>query len=1268
MKRPITWLILLTVVFLQFPNSSHFVTANATNEKLLELPEEISESLEESVNEETYDDLYQPNDIVRIIVELEEEPAISYATEQGVLFKELNEQVQEELQQELLDQQEIVMASIQNTGVQFDVEHQFTTVVNGFSTEVTYKEYDLIKTINGVENVYISNEYQLPEEQQPDMNYSIDIIKAAQVWQDYGYTGEGMIIGVIDSGIDPNHPDMALSEDAVFTLSEEKIQQLQTEHQLDGVYFSNKIPYGYNYMDKNTQIVEQGPSISSHGMHVAGTVAANGEITGVAPDAQLLALRVFGDDPLFQSTYGDIYVKAIDDAIILGADAVNLSLGSVAGFVRPTDPEQEAIRRVVDNGIIASISAGNSAHFSSAITSNHPLAANPDIGLTGSPSVSADSIGIASLENTFIEMEGFEWRSDSGQGSAAFLASNDYHKSITEPIEIIHIEHGNDLSTLETRLAEADVDGKFVLLQRGLNFIDKALAVQQAGGSGVIVYNHSAGYISMATDNRITIPQLFISRTDGLNFVQLLENDELVELTFAGDPVIEANPEAGALSSFTSWGLTPNLDFKPELTAPGGNILSTIQGDSYGLKSGTSMAAPHVAGGAALILEKIDQDFQLEGYERAIFAKNLLLNTSTIVDDKSLYNNHYQLGNPYSPRRQGAGIMDLHAALETPVIVTEPSTGEAKVSLQEVDDSFSFTLQATNFSDNDVSYALNGNVQTDLIVSGRNLVEAQGIFKAGTIASTAPWLGEYPITFSTNELNIPAGETVEFTVTVDLANTIDWFYEQPLATHSPNGSFIEGFITLSNEAFPTLSIPYVGFYGQWDQAPILDQKRYEDGAFLPHTGLVDEAGYYLAPLNDLEELHGETNILAFSPNADGQIDQIVPVLSFLRNAKQVQYNILSEDGASLRTIKRENDVRKTYDTPGYTYRSDRAWDGTANRRFVADGLYYYEVKTVIDFDSAEWQSFTFPVLVDTTAPEISLAYNPQDSSIDWTVVDHGSGLAEISIYANGEEIDQIDLSTNRIEQTGIIDVSDLPADSTVEVRAHDRAANGAKETVNEVNSESVPYIYITGPGVLSAHDSHTIQVKGYVESHFELDTLTVNEQVISFTYNEEGDQYNFDTETSFDQDGAPDIFFEATDVRGNSNAIKRQVLIDTTPPTLAIDIPESIAHDATEVTLTVTVADNFNALSLYVNDSHEYEKSLQAPYGESDFEDHLELTVQLEDGDTDLYFELVDVAGNTVEEELTLSRDDPPKVEAPTFSLGLILKRIFTSIWRFFRP
>src|SRR5699024_9540605 len=145
---------------------------------------------------------------------------------------------------------------------------------------------------------------------------------------------------------------------------------------------------------------------------------------------------------------------------------------------------------------------------------------------------------------------------------------------------------------------------------------------QDAGAEGAIIYNNEDGIVNMATEDEIEIPQLFMLKNDGDKLAEAIKNGKEVTIHFNGDTTTIDNPDAGRMSDCTSWGLTPKLDFKPEITAPGGQILSTLNDDEYGLMSGTSMAAPHVAGGGALVLEYVDEEFGLENADRVNQAKN----------------------------------------------------------------------------------------------------------------------------------------------------------------------------------------------------------------------------------------------------------------------------------------------------------------------------------------------------------------------------------------------------------------------------------------------------------------------------------------------------------------------------------------------------------------------------------------------------------------------------------------------------------------------
>lgn len=1209
---------------LQAPNRTKPVTANTGKAAF---------SKEDVVKNQ-----YQLGDKVRVIVEVDGEPAIAYATAQGKKFADLSETKKSELQNKALKAQEAVKAQFSSRSVKMEFKESFTTAFNGFSGIVEYGKIAEIEKLSGVSNVTIATEYERPVEQ-PNMKYSKELVEAQKAWDDYGFNGEGMIVGVIDTGIDPNHRDFVLTDESKATLSETDVEAFISDNSLPGMYHTAKVPYGYNYMDENQEVLDLGPGASHHGMHVAGTVGANGDeenggIKGVAPEAQLLALKVFGNDPNMPSTWGDIYVKAIDDAIILGADVLNLSLGSTASFVSPEDPEQQAIARAVENGVLMSISAGNSAHLGNGFSNPYP--SNPDIGVVGAPGLSYDSLQVASLENSFMDLDAAQSAYDGVEaGLHPFLSASSVHPNDVEQktFELVYAGLGGTPEDF----AGKDFTGKYALIIRGsYNFVDKAKNAQAAGAAGVIIYNNADGYVSMATEDSIKIPQLFMLKTDGDKLAAKLAEGVNVTLTFNGETTTAPNPTAGQMSDFTSWGVTPNLDFKPEITAPGGNIYSTLQNNEYGVKSGTSMAAPHVAGGSAIVLQRVNEDFDLEGKARVEMAKNILMNTAAAVKDKGFVQGALGLDNPYSPRRQGAGLMQLHAALSTPVVVTEKESGLAKVALKEVGDQISFTLKATNYSDEAVSYDVAANVQTDLALFGEmgynaDQLEAQALEGAAVTVNGG-----------NSVLEVPADGTVEFDVTIDLSEAQVMKADLSGMTNPeevfPNGYFVEGFVTLSNETQPALSVPYVGFKGDWNAAPVVDELAYDEhSSFYEMSGMLyeKEDEYYYLGYNPFTEAN-EVERIAISPNGDGEQDQIIPILSFLRNAKEVKYSVLDEDKNLLRTVRSEKNVRKHYYDRGlgayYSIKADFAWDGKVNKQVVADGKYYYEIASTIDYPGKEAQKLHVPVIVDTKAPTVEASVEGKTLMID--AEDDGAGLSYIEVWVAGESLGILPGDTTEVD----LSEEDLPVGTSVKVVATDNAGNVTEFDVMGVNDGEQPVISVSTPETFSVHNTSEIKVAGTVSDDTGIEKLTVQGEAVELVWDEENSVYAFETMVTF-EDGANPIEVEAVDEAGNvvSLSNSRLIFVDTTAPELMVDAPTRVSSTTEKVEITSLISDNAEELRYLINGSEEFYNELPG-YDMVPFSKELTTELTLVPGENVFELELVDLAGNTTVEEIVITR------------------------------
>ncbi|MGI8315792.1 S8 family serine peptidase [Halobacillus mangrovi] len=1247
-------LVVFFVFLLAFSNSAFAATGTS--------PQDVREGQQKErvtkgeFSKDIKEKSYAQDEEVRVIVELKDKPVIYSAQSLGKSYSELSESNKEKLRKAALDAQSEVKQSINRKSIAMDFKESFTTVLNGFSGTVKYGSIKMIEKLDNVGKVHITHEYERPTED-PEMLYSKELVNAQKTWQDYGYKGEGMTVAVIDTGIDPDHKDMVLSEETDPELSKEEVDSWINDDGLNGKYFTEKVPYAYNYADDNHTVLDLGPDASEHGMHVSGTVGANGDednggIKGVAPEAQILGMKVFGNDPEMPSTYGDIYIKAIDDAIVLGADVINMSLGSTAGFVNEDDPEQRAIANAVDNGVMMSISAGNSARLGDGFYPTY--ASDPDYGVVGAPGITPESLQVAAFENEYLNLSAFTPKVDGEtMDPIPFLSASSVSPDTLEGYqEVVYAGLGrtpgdSDVDPEANDFEGVDVEGKIALIQRGQStFVSKTLNAQERGAIGVIIFNNVDGYISMASSSDITIPQLSISKVNGEMLRDKLQNDQTVEIAFEGNEVKTKNPEAGKMSSFTSWGVTPNLNFKPEITAPGGNILSTLQDDEYGMMSGTSMAAPHVSGGSALVMQRVDEEFDYSGSQRVETTKNILMNTSVPQVDKGTDNED---GLYYSPRRMGTGLMDLHAAMKTPVMATDKATGIGKVALKEMGDQESFTLELENVSDENTVYNVTGSVQTDLVgvydFGSFNFAEANPIYKKGTkefpIEITSPngsdVEGDYQVV-------VPANSTVEVNVSLDLENVVDGYEGLSPEELFENGHFVEGFVTFTdpNDTNPELNVPYVGFHGEWDQARNVDATIYEDPSkiFYGETALLSWDGQILGVsplLGEDDPLAGSEENVGFSPNGDESMDEILPNLSFLRNAKEVEFNILDEDGNELRTVRTEDEVKKNYFDGGAAPASDpypqATWDGKVNGEVVEDGQYYYEVKSVIDFEDAEWQSKKIPVKVDTQAPDLEVSYDKETGEVSWDAFDEGTGLSHFDIVVNGESVLEEPLGPDE----GSYTFEKLDGVEGVKVVAHDYAGNAKTDAVAE-GDDTIPAITAITPEALSVTNEKEVQVIGFVQDDSKVEKLTIDGKEAKLKWDEEENVYNFSETLNYKKDGVKEIEFYAVDDQGNDISFKRKFMIDSTSPELEIEGPHTTKEDT--ATLEISMKDNWDDLRLFVNGSEEYKHVFKEPFEMRAISETIEHEVQLEDGRNTFEFELTDFGGNTTTKMITIYKSD----------------------------
>ena len=250
---------------------------------------------------------------VRVIVELDKTSVLDEANKRNMSLSSLSESFKEEKKKELKSEQDEVIAEIKKSNIEADTSdvRNYDTVFNGVALNVKAGDIEKIDDIDGVKNVYISEEFERP------LLTSSSEMTGAAFAGNLDYKGEGTVVAVIDSGLDYNHKAFTLDNESKARLSEAEVNKLIEEKGLSGRYYTPKIPYGYNYYDFNTNLYDSYGVM--HGMHVSGIVGANDkekDLYGVAPNAQILALKVFSDDLQYPTTFTDIWLKAMDLSLI----------------------------------------------------------------------------------------------------------------------------------------------------------------------------------------------------------------------------------------------------------------------------------------------------------------------------------------------------------------------------------------------------------------------------------------------------------------------------------------------------------------------------------------------------------------------------------------------------------------------------------------------------------------------------------------------------------------------------------------------------------------------------------------------------------------------------------------------------------------------------------------------------------------------------------------------------------------------------------------
>ena len=910
-------------------------------------------------------------------------------------------------EQKLLSKQDAVIERIETDvlkGAELNIRYQFTYLTNAFSIDTEFANLEQIAGLEGVKSVFLMPVYspaEVTSGASPLVSSGGEMVGVPSIWnsEELGYTGTGMKIAILDTGLDLDHPSFAADPEMNGnSMTTDTIDAVLTDLNAyrgmggrvtaDELHLSNKIPFVFNYADRNLTGDHSRDQQGDHGTHVSGIAAANPvegtNVVGMAPNAQIIVMKVFGAT---RAGMADDIVAAIEDAMRLGCDVANLSLGSTAGFSSANNELDLIYERIASQDMILAAAVGNegTSGYLNMWGTDLNTTSNPDNATINSPSTYANTTAVASANNAAAMASFFTY----GTTQVAYTEARGLYvtfdvladKGELEFVVVPGVGEAADFEGL-------DLSGKIALVQRGaINFSLKLANAEAAGAVGLIVYdNEDSGELfamdmtdpetgGLPTGVSGNVPAVTITLPAG----EAMLASEVRTLTVSAQQGIVPSVAGGQMSSFSSWGVAPNLELSPDITGIGGNVYATVDAGRYDVMSGTSMATPQVAGVSALVMQYLNDVFPKapDGSIRAV-TEALLMSTSVpIIDRKS--------GVEASPRRQGSGLVNAIGAVTAEAYLTvNGQKPEAELG-DSTEGRYTFSFELHNFSDEAKTYALSSSLLTEDIttIGGIDFMAEQDRALSGTVA------------FDRETVTVPAGGTANVRVRIELsAEDKAWLDE-----HFENGSYVEGFIYLDNEnaADVDLSLPFLGFYGEWTKAPVFDSAFWYDNSFFgyaPADGLPEGNEYFHVLWTSLGgtdwvlgmnpytgALLGEDGKVMYdpahnslSPNGDGILDGLEEIyLSLMRNARTLTFTY-SVDGEVLHTEKVGNAAKTSYRSAyGQVLPWIYSWygEGFYDLSGLPSGTeVMLSIKGAVDYADGGDHVLNIPITVDTKGPEL----------------------------------------------------------------------------------------------------------------------------------------------------------------------------------------------------------------------------------------------------------------------------------------------------------
>ena len=687
-------------------------------------------------------------------------------------------------------------------GVAYSERRSFNSLFNGLAISVEASERAKLSRVSGVKALHPIEIIQAPTPEDAvgsaiELSRALALSRADIAQNSLNLTGAGVKVGIIDTGVDIDHPAFGGSGTNGTT-----------------TFPTARIVAGWDFVGNAYDAGGTGAALipvpdanpddcNGHGTHVAGIVGANGGgIKGVAPGVTFGAYRVFG---CAGSTSADIMLAAMERALADGMQVVNQSIGSSRQW--PQYPTAQAASRLGKKGVVMVASIGNSGPVPNSSSADGLFAA-------GAPGVGTDVIGVASFDNaqSSFTVSGTPYGYTPASGAPLAPTSGSF------PMAKTGVPGQPTLPTTApdacTALPVGSLAGQVALIRRGsCGFYVKATNAQNAGAAAVVLYNNAAGALNA---NAVGTPALMIPVV-GITAAQGATLDAaIVAAIVAGPTTMTWTPNAvgfpfgtgGLISGFSSFGLAADLSFKPDIGAPGGGIFSAYPLEAGGgaTLSGTSMSSPHVAGAAALILEALPN--AALGREGPIVGRNAppMINMLTRMINTAqpkAWSGNAASGLIDHTFRQGGGMVDVVAA-----VLAEQFVVPAKIALGETPVTpVAHKLTIRNDALVPVSYALS---HVPGVAAGPNGAVANSSSIGSNYAPSAIFNAPSDVTFSSPTVVVPAKGTASVNVTVAGNAGL------------PNRSLYGGYVKLTPQgAGSPIQVAFAGFKGDYQSTVVL---------------------------------------------------------------------------------------------------------------------------------------------------------------------------------------------------------------------------------------------------------------------------------------------------------------------------------------------------------------------------------------------------------------------------------------------------------------